>query len=452
MPRRTIVVLALAVTAAAVPTPALSLSAPRTLAARVTLGALEGEGPVVEPGFAIDFLGLSWGSGDEPLVRFRSDGAWAPWRVAHLDDLPRSGGRTWSRLVPAGGAEAFQVRGSVPDLRAHAINTTDGPRSLRWETSEASAHHVAQPPVVSRAGWGADESLRFGPGGAEKGTRTFFPTERLIVHHTATANDDPDPAATIRGIYHYHVQSRGFSDIAYNFLIDEQGVIYKGRYSGPQGTTDQDTLTGEDAAGNGVTGAHTKDWNSGSMGVAILGDLSTRPIAPEARGALVEHLAWEAERHGLDPRATVTHVNPASGAERVAGTISGHRDWVSTACPGEHLYGALPAIRDEVAARTGAIAPLDTEPPRISKIVAKKLRRRSAVIRWRTGEPATARVRYRQKGEPWAVTPVDWTLGKRHALRLRGLERGTGYRFVVLSRDAAGNAGRGRLRSFITKG
>ncbi len=34
---------------------------------------------------------------------------------------------------------------------------------------------------------------------------TFFPVQGLIVHHTVTANDDPDPAATVRAIYHHHV-------------------------------------------------------------------------------------------------------------------------------------------------------------------------------------------------------------------------------------------------------
>ncbi|MGH2695686.1 MAG: hypothetical protein ACRDIW_01705 [Actinomycetota bacterium] len=71
---------------------------------------------------------------------------------------------------------------------------------------------------MSRAQWGADESLRCNPDGTPKHSWSFYPTGKLIVHHTVTANNDPDPAATVRVIYVYHVQSRGFIDIAYNFL------------------------------------------------------------------------------------------------------------------------------------------------------------------------------------------------------------------------------------------
>ncbi len=33
---------------------------------------------------------------------------------------------------------------------------------------------------------------------------TFFPVQSVVVRHTVTANDDPDPAATVRAIYFRH--------------------------------------------------------------------------------------------------------------------------------------------------------------------------------------------------------------------------------------------------------
>ena len=103
----------------------------------------------------------------------------------------------------------------------------------------------AQPPILSRSDWGADESLRFDAGGNEVWPPAFYPVQKLIVHHTAGANNDPNPAATIRSIYYYHAVTQGWGDIGYNFLVDEAGRIYKGRHSHPAGTT-ADTITGED--------------------------------------------------------------------------------------------------------------------------------------------------------------------------------------------------------------
>src|SRR5437879_4018889 len=82
----------------------------------------------------------------------------------------------------------------------------------------------------------------------------FYPIQKLICHHTATQNRDPDPAATIRSIYYYHAVTQTWGDIGYNFLVDESGRIYEGRYSRPYPTGAYPT--GEDATGKGVTGAH----------------------------------------------------------------------------------------------------------------------------------------------------------------------------------------------------
>jgi uncharacterized protein with LGFP repeats len=442
----------LAVALAVVPVPALSLSAPKTLAVERTLGQVEGPSEVADPRFPVDHLGISWLGDRRPEVRFRTGGNWGPWIEPEEDEIPTVDGRTWSTLVPAVGAGAYQLRGHAEGVRAVAINSTDGPRSLVWETPDAQASHILQPPVISRAAWGANESYRFKADGTEKGTRTFYSTRKLIIHHTVTANDDPDPAATVRSIYYYHTVSRGFLDIAYNFLIDAQGNIYKGRYSGPQNTADQDTLTGENASGLGVTGAHTGGWNSGTMGVAILGEYTSVPIPDLARKALVEHLAWESERHLLDPLATTTFTNPASGDQKTAPNISGHRDWSATACPGELLYAQLPALRQEVAARVGALAAPDIKPPRISRVDTKQPTRRFVIFTWRTSEPATGQVRFWEPRRSRRTTPLVGSLQKRHKARVRGLPKDRAFRYVVMSRDAAGNFSKSRIKGFDTFG
>ena len=54
------------------------------------------------------------------------------------------------------------------------------------------------------------------------------------MHHTVNANDytaDEVPGI-MRSIYAYHVKSRGWRDIGYNFLVDRFGRIWEGRYGG----------------------------------------------------------------------------------------------------------------------------------------------------------------------------------------------------------------------------
>ena len=137
--------------------------------------------------------------------------------------------------------------------------------------------------------------MRFDASGKEVWPPAFWPIQKLIVHHTATQNADPNPASTIRSIYYYHAITQGWGDIGYNFLIDEAGHVYKGRYShttanpSSASPSPDDTITGEDAAGNGVTGAHALGYNSGTVGVALLGTLTDQDATPAADGHPANH-------------------------------------------------------------------------------------------------------------------------------------------------------------------
>ncbi len=81
--------------------------------------------------------------------------------------------------------------------------------------------------IVTRAQWGADESLR-------RGSPSYATVKMAFVHHTDTGNDytAADAPAIVRAIYAYHTQTLGWSDIGYDFLIDRFGTIYEGRYGG----------------------------------------------------------------------------------------------------------------------------------------------------------------------------------------------------------------------------
>lgn len=202
---------------------------------------------------------------------------------------------------------------------------------------------VVPPAIISRVGWGADEGLR-------RGTPGFAPISRLVVHHTVTTNADADPAATVRGIYRQHVVDNGWSDIGYSFVIDAAGRIYEGRHG--RAYAEGEVHDGEDGEGRGVIGAHTEGYNTGAVGVALLGtyEYGGRPTAG-ALDSLVGLLAWKASTHAIDPVATVTAGKYGATETRTVGTIAGHRDYKSTACPGKDFYAMLGAVRERVRRR-----------------------------------------------------------------------------------------------------
>jgi hypothetical protein len=207
----------------------------------------------------------------------------------------------------------------------------------------AAVGGVGPPVIVTRAQWGADEKLR-------DGARVFAPVRKLVVHHTVTMNNPRDPAGFVRGIYRTHTQDRGYVDIAYNFLIDAQGRIYEGRWARdyPAGAVHD----GENPFGLGVVGAHATDVNTGSCGVALIGDFSTGAPTQAALAALIDLLVWKCAKHAIDPLGADRFV-PIEGKPSTFPNIVGHGSIGSTECPGKGLATQLPAVRNAVAARTG---------------------------------------------------------------------------------------------------
>jgi uncharacterized protein with LGFP repeats len=204
-------------------------------------------------------------------------------------------------------------------------------------TPTAPPSTVPEPSMVSRAGWGADESLSPDPSEYNADVKAVF------VHHTDGSNDYScaDSAAIVRGIYAYHTQTNGWNDIGYNFLVDKCGTIFEGR----KGGVDLPVL-----------GAHTYGWNRESTGIAILGNYTTAGASNAALTSVARIAAWKLGQYGVDPNSTV-QLKAGATQKNLAGTsftggslytfnrISGHRDGYATECPGNSLYAQLPTIR-----------------------------------------------------------------------------------------------------------
>ncbi|MFI6280903.1 peptidoglycan recognition protein [Streptomyces sp. NPDC050988] len=189
----------------------------------------------------------------------------------------------------------------------------------------------ARPRIVTRRGWGADETLR---------ERNFSYTKTVkaaFVHHTASGNNYrcAQAPSVIRSIYRYHVKSSGWRDIGYNFLIDKCGNIYEGRAGG---------------VAKPVMGAHTLGFNTNSMGIAVLGSFGTSNPPAAAVKAIAKLTAWKLGLFGANPKGK-TYLKSGGGNLYRKGknvrlnVISGHRDGFATECPGGRLYAKLGKAR-----------------------------------------------------------------------------------------------------------
>ncbi|WP_449478023.1 N-acetylmuramoyl-L-alanine amidase [Streptomyces abikoensis] len=212
----------------------------------------------------------------------------------------------------------------------------DPEESDRPGTADGGRYVGPRPRIVTRAGWGADESLR------ESGFVYTGAVRAAFVHHTASGNrySCSQSASVIRGIYRYHVVSSGWRDLGYNFLIDKCGTIYEGRSGG---------------VARPVKGAHTLGFNSNSMGIAVLGTYGTTNPSTAAVDAVADLTAWKLGLFGANPAGTTSLVSGGGnlykkGTKVRLKVISGHRDGFSTECPGDRLYRKLGTARS-VAAR-----------------------------------------------------------------------------------------------------
>lgn len=330
----------------------------RSIAIPSTRAAATSGGPAGVRGFSFapTHVAFSWTGGDEGriLYRTKSGARWSPWSVAGEAHDLATGRRHYSGVLWVARPDSVQwrSRGPVHGVTLDYLNTIDGPR--RTVSIPATAAAVARAPgIVSRARWGADESLTRTSGPCE---RAHYPVQQLFVHHTAGTNHDPHPAATMRAILYYHVVRRGWCDIGYNFVISPRGRVFEGRAA--RAYDPWELHDGEDRSARVVTGAHVLEFNSGSVGISLMGNYSTAPLPRRARRALVGVLAWEADRHNLKPRGRHVYRNPATSVAQRLFVIAGHRDAGQTACPGGNVYRALPRIRRRVATVIGAEKPV----------------------------------------------------------------------------------------------
>lgn len=309
-------------------------------------------------------VGVTWAHGTElgddditVKVRTKDDGAWSSWEQMHYeaDHGPDPGGpeaqaaaRPGTDAVVVGDVDDVQVVAATaggdpvddmalavvdpgvevaPAYQDPAVDTAAlaSATSTRAVLTGSKADVTPKPKIFSRSQWGADEQLR------DPGSLHYGEVHAGFVHHTVNANDysRADVPSILRGIYAYHTQSRGWSDVGYNYLVDRFGQIWEGRYGGVD---------------RPVVGAHTLGYNDDSFAMSAIGNFDIARPSSAMVTAYAELYAWKLSLHGIGAKDTEQWVTTDWFK-----AINGHRDAGQTACPGRYLYERIPAIRRKAA-------------------------------------------------------------------------------------------------------
>ncbi len=272
------------------------------------------------------------------LVRARRGDAWTPWYEAHFGgDAPDAGvegagSSIHSDPVWIGEADAYEVDAppEVARVEVHLVSEVVTGRRLAAAEPEAAA--AGAPGIVPRSSWGARPP---------RSTLGIVGDLRAaVVHHSVTANgySAAQVPSILRSIQAYHQDVNGWNDIAYNFAVDRFGRAWEARGGGI------DKI---------VLGGHSKGFNTGTVGVVVLGDFTAASVPSASLETVARVVAWKFAIHRVDPASTVPVTSAGSSRHPAGRTVTlprvvGHRDLQSTGCPGAGIYSRLGTIRARV--------------------------------------------------------------------------------------------------------
>ena len=162
---------------------------------------------------------------------------------------------------------------------------------------------------------------------------TINPTH-IVIHHSAGQTFSSDYAAVVRAYWDFHVNTRGWSDIGYNWLVDPNGVLYEGR-------------------GDRIRGAHSPCMNGVATGVCLIGNYEDFQPSIAGLTALKDFIAWDATSKGIDIKSS-SYVSGLGLMDHLSGHKDGKDNFPfsncsSTLCPGKNLHSRISNIKDDVA-------------------------------------------------------------------------------------------------------
>ncbi len=324
----------------------------------------------------IDALSMQILSEGDHAVRGLQNGKWTNWQSLTIENEQDPHLQESNMVLFDVPVSDIQIQGDATASDVHPIRISEAPVMYKI----AATTSISRPRILTRSEWGADEKLLYtdatlpaGTGDAQeitnapttaslapskrdidcKEAQTNYPDEfkavnkvttedgktlrwehtyskqvkLLVVHHTAiqVTGDKRSGAERMRALYQYHSVNRGWGDIGYHYVVDEQGQIYEGKEGGPL-----------------VVAGHAYCNNVGTVGIALLGNFEIE----QPTQAQIQSLEWLlgdlAKSYSIDLTKNVKFHG------KTYQPIIGHRDLLDTDCPGYYAYGLLDQIRTNV--------------------------------------------------------------------------------------------------------
>ena len=266
--RRDVLGGAAAVGAGMLMTPAAALARERSAGAVFSLGigGLAGTSPVIVAERQFVLAGVQWSGPEAARIELRARGGggrWSRWALAsvrgHEPDGPAASRQLFGEPLWFGPADRLQVRPFMPvhGVRLHFVAAEAVAAELSVDRDVAAAAAASQPraaavaprptartaalplampvlpagpgqpQIIAREAWAG---LHHGPAAGPY----YGSIELAFVHHADNPNGYSAGAvpALLLAIYDYHRYTRGYFDIAYNFVIDAFGRIWEARAGG----------------------------------------------------------------------------------------------------------------------------------------------------------------------------------------------------------------------------
>lgn len=336
------------------------------------VGAFPDAGTAFSYAVPIDAVSITIADGERQAVSAWDGSRWSAWQELALENEQDLRLRESNLVMLSPGTVRIRFRSPIAREDVHPIRVSSAPATF---TVAALGHGT--PRILSRKEWGADESLLIvrpssssssSEAPAEKtdngsgatpsvreqectdahrnhpsefkasvpvtananGEKLRWPQEYspqvrlLVVHHTAipVTGDERPGIERMRALYQYHAENRGWGDVGYHYLIDDAGQIYEGR-----------------SGGDSVVGGHVYCNNVGTIGVALMGNFDKEQPTQAQAKSLQWLLGLLAEKYNVPiDRDVVFH-------GKTLPSIVGHRQLVSTDCPGLAMWSALDQVR-----------------------------------------------------------------------------------------------------------
>ena len=267
----------------------------------------------------IDGVVIRFESDEQPTVEFRflkKSGNWSDWQIGKV--FKESNTNRWlasniDQIAKESIQFEFQIYANKSDIRIleQGIFPVDNEIKTRSTLKpQIFPTEIPKPTIITRQEWGARLPKR---------TTPINQYEYLTIHHAAgwPASNLQEGKTAVKEIQDFHMDGRGWDDIAYHFLVDDAGNIYQGR---------SETLRG----------AHTLNWNNYNIGLCVLGCFDPpyeasagipchQHLTQEAKNSIVHLFSWLIDAYGY-PNADL---------------LKGHRDYYDfahTSCPGQNIH------------------------------------------------------------------------------------------------------------------